>query len=105
TGRDILYGGEHPDVFVVSALGSANVDRVADFERHDALDLRLVLAAYDPHQDRLDDFVSIERSGGDYVLTVDVDGAGRGHGFAQALLITANGETAALDQGLHALVD
>ena len=77
-GADILTGGGGYDTFAFSAESSFDaVDTITDFSTYyDAIDISDVLAAYDPLNDALTDFVQITDDGTDSTLSIDVDGGG-----------------------------
>ncbi|QQG36285.1 MAG: VWA domain-containing protein [Micavibrio aeruginosavorus] len=76
-GTDTLYGGSGADDFMFEALANG-VDTIKDFSvaEGDALDLSALLAAYDPLQDSINDFVFATTVGSDTVVKVDVTGSG-----------------------------
>ena len=52
------------------------------------LDLIAVLAEYDPLTEVLTDFVKIEDSGGNSILSIDADGTGGTYGWTQIATLT-----------------
>jgi Ca2+-binding RTX toxin-like protein len=95
SGEDALYGDDGADLFVFEAGSAFNgVDTVGDFSLADgdALDISSLLSAYDALTDLITDFVRITDSGGDSVLSVDIDGGA--DAFTQiALLLGVSGLT------------
>lgn len=81
-GSDILVGGLGADRFVYHAAGGGN-DTITDFNagQGDALDIRDVLAGYNPSTSSLADFVRLDQSGGNSVVSVDADGPANGSNF------------------------
>jgi len=94
-GADVLHGGSGADTFVFDhATAYNNVDVVADFSVSDGdkLDLRDLLASYDPMTDVLSDFVKVENdAAGGTAVSVDQDGTGTGYGWVQ--IATLSGVT------------
>jgi len=78
------------------STGGNGYDRVYDFTVGDVLrnadadliDLSELLVGYQAGTSNLDDFVSVRRSGNDTILSVDLDGAAGGHGFADMIIFT-----------------
>ena len=89
-GNDILTGGLGADTFVFEAASAFNGrDTIADFNtaQGDVLDLRDLLEMYDPLGDALSDFVRIEDTGANAVVSVDRDGAGGAFNWVQVATI------------------
>lgn len=89
-GNDILTGGLGADTFVFEAAFAFNGrDTIADFNtgEGDALDLRDLLEMYDPLADALSDFVRIQYSGANAIVSVDQDGAGNAFNWVQIATI------------------
>lgn len=90
-GTDTLNGGAGVDTFVFeSASAFSNVDTISDFTTGDgdAINLVDVLSLYDPINDAITDFVQMNTSGSDTLLSVDRDGTGTTYGFTQIATIT-----------------
>ena len=77
TGNDTLSGGSGADRFVYEAVGNGH-DTVTDFDQGegDRVDLSDLLTGYNPVQDSINDFVFVRNSGGNTVVSVDVNGGG-----------------------------
>jgi len=94
-GSDILTGGTGTDTFVFEAATAYNGrDTLTDFNtgEGDVLDLRDLLEMYDPLTDALSDFVRIQDSGADALVSVDRDGTGNSANWVQiATLQDVNG--------------
>ncbi len=87
-GKDALSGGGGNDIFRFSDFDSG-LDVIKDFnKKHDAIDIRDVLAEdFDPVADMLSHFVKIEKSGKDAVLKVDPDGQGSNYQMTALAII------------------
>lgn len=110
-GLDTMFGGVGLDTFVFEAATAYNnVDVIKDFSivtDDDVLDIRDLLTGYNPGTDLLTDFVKIEDSGADSILSIDRDGTGITHGWTQVATlsgITGLTNEAALVSGGNLLV-
>ena len=61
---------------------------VGSTAEHDAIDIRDILSGYHQGIDNLSDFVKIEDSGANSILSVDIDGAGTAYGWRQVAVIS-----------------
>jgi Ca2+-binding RTX toxin-like protein len=89
-GNDILTGGAGADSFVFEAAAAYNGrDTITDFNtgEGDVLDLRDLLEIYDPLADALSDFVRIQDSGANAIVSIDRDGAGGSANWVQIATI------------------
>jgi len=89
-GMDILHGGAGADTFVLDlATAFTARDRITDFSvtQGDRLDIRDFLVGYDPLQDTISEFVSLTRSGGATIMSVDRDGSDSAFTSAQVAQI------------------
>ncbi len=100
-GNDIIFGGTGDDVFKYIGTGDG-VDAIKDFDTgSDSLDLSALLAAFDPLQDSIDDFVFASESAGNTVIAVDA--AGSGNAASATVLAVLQGVTGvALEDLLNA---
>jgi len=96
-----LSGGGHDTLVYqlidnTDATGGNGYDRVYDFTIGDVLrnpdadliDLSDLLVGYQAGSSNLQDFVAVRQNGNDTILSVDLDGAGSGHGFADMVIFT-----------------
>lgn len=92
-GADIMHGGSGADTFVFDHVTAYNnVDTIADFTISDGdkLDLRDLLAGYDPLTDTLSDFVKVQDDGsGGTAVSVDQDGTGSAHDWVQIATLSS----------------
>jgi Ca2+-binding RTX toxin-like protein len=98
-GLDTLFGGAGADTFnFENANAWNNVDVIRDFNLSDSdvLDLGDLLSSYNPLSHTLTDFVKIEDSAGNSVVSVDRDGTGGTYSWAQ--IATLNGVTGLTDE-------
>lgn len=88
-GADILYGGTGADTFIFDSINTG-VDTVKDFSKAqgDVLDLSQILTAFDPTTDAISDFVKLTQSGGNTMVSVDVDGKGGAASFTNVATLT-----------------
>ncbi len=86
--NDILTGGTGADRFVFETGGG--VDTVADFTtaQGDILDVHGLLTGYDPLASAISDFVQINDSGANSIVSVDADGAANGSVWVQIATLT-----------------
>lgn len=109
-GLDQLWGGADADTFVFEMANAFNnIDVVKDFStaQNDKIDLRDLLADYDPLTELITDFVEITTSGSNSVLKVDRDGTGGTYSLTQIATleaITGLTDEAALVSSGHLLV-
>ncbi len=82
---DTLTGGTGEDTFMFDQNAYYGIDTITDFSgADDRIDIsQLLFDAYDPLTMSLADFVSVQQSGVDTVLSVDADGAGGPSGMMQ----------------------
>jgi len=96
-GIDFLTGGAGSDIFNVTETGSANVDRLVDFDiNEDHIDLSDIImgSLSDPGDlSEIGQFLSVESDGTDTTIKVNSDGASE---FEQAAVI--EGVDTSLDQ-------
>lgn len=94
-GLDNMTGGSGADTFIFEpASAYSNIDVITDFNistDHDILDVHLLLTAYDPLTMALTDFVKIEDSGSNSIVSIDRDGTGSTYSWTQ--VATLNGIT------------
>ena len=89
-GNDRLIGGADNDTFLFKAATAfTGTHTISDFNTgdHDAIDIHDILSGYHQGIDNLGDFVKIEDSGTNSILSVDVDGAGTAYGWQQVAVI------------------
>lgn len=81
-GADVLTGGIGADTFRFDRIGGA-IDHVTDFSESqgDRIDLHDILS--DAAGSTISDYVSLQSSGSNTILSVDLDGAGSAHSFVQ----------------------
>ena len=86
-GNDMLYGGTGADDFMFDATNNG-IDTIKDFSvaQGDALDVSAMLAAFNPLQDSINDFVFATTEGANTIVKVDVTGSGNFAG-AQTIAI------------------
>jgi len=92
-GSDILYGQGGADDFIFEAISAFDgVDTIKDFStaQGDQIDISDLLAAYDPVQDSINDFVNVTNAGGDSVISVDKDGSGQTYGMQNIAIVENN---------------
>lgn len=83
-GLDTLYGGNGLDTFIFESDSAFNdVDLINDFDvlDGDALDISDLLNGFNAGSSDINDFVQINNSGGDAIVSVDVDGTANGANF------------------------
>ncbi len=89
-GVDHLYGGDGSDRFYfrLFELGTG-VDHLHDFNASegDRIDLRDLLGAYDAQTDDINDFITLTETGGNTVLSADIDGGDVAETFQDILQI------------------
>jgi len=99
-GLDTMFGGTGLDTFVFEAATAYNnIDVIHDFNvltDDDVLDLRDLLSGYNPGSHVLTDFVKIEDSGSDSIVSIDRDGTGSAYGWNQ--VATLKGITGLTDE-------
>ncbi|MGX1499845.1 Ca2+-binding RTX toxin-like protein [Labrenzia sp. MBR-25] len=96
-GLDRLFGDNGADTFIFESASAYNdLDIIADFDisEGDKLDLSDLLAAYDPLNDLITDFVEITHTANDTIVAVDADGGA--NNFVQ--IIHINGIQAMTDE-------
>ncbi len=104
-GADSLEGGTGADTFKFTVVEAGVFDTVKDFKitQGDKLDISDILDGYDPLTSAITDFVRIDQSGKNSILSIDKDGAANGSTFVQvALLVGATGlndEQSQMDKG------
>ena len=74
-GEDILVGNSGADVFVLSHLDAVDIIEDFNINENDKIDLSNILEGYDPLTESITDFVRITNSGGNSIVSVDVDGS------------------------------
>ncbi len=90
-GNDRLIGGADNDTFLFKAATAfSGTHTVSDFNvaEHDVIDIHDILSGYHEGIDNLGDFVKIENSGLNSILSVDIDGAGTAYGWQQVATLT-----------------
>jgi len=91
-GADQLSGGPGADTFVFEASSvGKGVDTISDFSVKDGdrIDLSDVLHGhFDPVSEALTDFVKIENSGKNSIVSVDLDGHGTASAWTQVVTLT-----------------
>lgn len=90
-GTDVLTGGVNADTFVFTPSGAyTGIVNVTDFStgQADIIDLGDLLTEYDPMTEVLTDFVRIDDSGSDSIVSVDRDGLGVTYGWTQVATLT-----------------
>jgi Ca2+-binding RTX toxin-like protein len=99
-GLDTMFGGTGLDTFVFEAATAYNnIDVIQDFNvltDDDVLDLRDLLSGYSPGSHLLTDFVKVEDSGSDSIVSIDRDGTGSTYGWNQ--VATLKGITGLTDE-------
>lgn len=89
---DTLTGGAGDDSFMFDQNAYYGIDTITDFSGNDdRVDISQLLTEYDPLTMAFADFVLVEESGGDTILSVDTDGTGGGHAMVQ--IATLSGVT------------
>lgn len=89
-GLDTLYGGDGEDTFeFLAASAFNNTDIIKDYSLADGdvIDIGDLLGQYDAFTDYLTDFVKIETSGTDSILSIDQDGTDATYGWTQVAVI------------------
>ena len=89
-GADALTGGSGADTFVFRQ-GETGSDTISDFSTTDGdkIDVHALLTGYDPLTSAITDFVHVTASGGNAIVSVDVDGpAGGAANFVQIATLT-----------------
>lgn len=115
-GADSMIGGAGKDdftylagdLFDVAGGGGPPIDTVADFKVGDVLDLSDLLAdlGYSPPGDVLSDWLRYQVSGGDGLISIDMDGLAGGAAFQPFIILTGfvTGGSATLMQSNGLLV-
>ena len=94
-GADDLYGGSGADAFLFKAATAfSNSITVHDFSTSegDKIDIHDLLTSYDPLTSLITDFVHIEASGGNAIVSVDANGTAGGSSYTQ--IATLAGQSA-----------
>ena len=96
-GADTLYGGIGADLFgflksdavVVNGVKTFQADSIKDFNafEHDVIDLHGMLESYNSLTDAITDFVKITTSGGNSIISVDMDGAGSAYAMTKIAVV------------------
>jgi Ca2+-binding RTX toxin-like protein len=88
TGGALMTGGGGADTFRFNGV-SGIVDTVTDFHasQADVIDLRSILAGYDPSSMAISDFLHATKQGSDSMLSVDADGTTNGPHFINLALV------------------
>jgi T1SS-143 domain-containing protein len=76
-GHNTLYGGSGSDTFLISTVDGVNT--IKDFNAAsggDKLDISHVLSGFDPLTDALHNFVHVDNTGGNTIVSVDPTGTG-----------------------------
>ncbi|TYC56438.1 type I secretion C-terminal target domain-containing protein [Rhodobacterales bacterium] len=88
-GSDILTGGEGADTFILSDLTDADVITDYSFDQGDRIDLgQLLDGAFGPGVDASEFVRASKGDDGNVHLEVDMDGAGAGHDWQEAAIMT-----------------
>jgi VCBS repeat-containing protein len=103
-GHDILVGGAGADTFVFSDKGSANADIILDYSHADGdkIDLNALLSGKGVTSTNLGQFVKVEQSGNDIIVSVDPTGAGV---FTDGAVVVLDGYGTGGSDPLDVLID
>ncbi|MDE1153171.1 MAG: calcium-binding protein [Micavibrio sp.] len=103
-GNDVLTGGKGADTFNFSL--SPGQDTITDFKvaDHDTLDIHTILSGYNSSTDDISQWLQLTVTGGNTVVSVDVDGAGTGSSFTDLVTLTGVSISATTQGELDALI-
>ncbi len=90
-GVDALTGGNNADTFIFDDITFGGADTISDFNtgQTDKLDISDLLIGYNPGTSNIDDFATLNVSGGNTTLLVDRDGAGSAYNDQSAVTLTS----------------
>ncbi len=104
-GLDILYGSSQTDIFVFESISIFNdLDQIENFNilENDQIDLSGILTGFNPLTDNISDFVQINNSGANSIISIDANGEVGGVNFQNAIQLNGINdldEFAMLDSG------